>query len=43
MTMTTWTAIALGALTLVDAVFHLLHWNRAATALDKVKDLTGAK
>lgn len=41
--MDTWTAIALAALVLVDAIFHKLHWSRASAVADKVKDLAGAK
>ncbi len=41
--MDTWTAIALAALVVVDAILHKLHWNRAAAVADKVKDIAGAK
>lgn len=41
--MTTWTAIALSALVLVDAILHKLHWDRAAALADKAKDIAGAK
>ena len=41
--MDTWTAIAIAAVILVDAIFHKLHWNRAAAVADKVKAITGAE